>query len=276
MITSRIRQILPELKKTETGIAKYILKNPEQITRQNIQATAAACGSSASAVFRFCRHIGVKGYPELKIMLAEEISGKSNDKASFLLNQETNSIFDYTKQVSDHIMLLGSVLSEDALKEAASKIVKARKVLLVGVGASYLVARDLQMKLIRVGIFTSCMEDEDLQLIGASSLNKDDVCILISYSGRTALVKKCGEESKKKGATNIVITKYGATPIYRLGDINLDIPVGEGQYREGATLSRLSQLITVDCLYSAVIAKLSDSKVRITDSFSVVVSKEIK
>ena len=51
-------------------MAKVVLDNPSTVARRSITEVADAAGTSETTVTRFCKAIGVGGYPELRIALA--------------------------------------------------------------------------------------------------------------------------------------------------------------------------------------------------------------
>ena len=65
-----IQTRIGELNRAERKVAEVILQNPRQATRYTIAALAQAAQVSEPTVNRFCRSLGVSGYPEMKIQLA--------------------------------------------------------------------------------------------------------------------------------------------------------------------------------------------------------------
>ena len=53
-------------------MAKVVLDNPAGVARRSITEVADAAGTSETTVTRFCKAIGVGGYPELRIALAAD------------------------------------------------------------------------------------------------------------------------------------------------------------------------------------------------------------
>src|SRR5919198_5364730 len=68
----RIRSLLPGLARAEQRVAKVVLDNPSTVARRSITEVADAAGTSETTVTRFCKAIGVGGYPELRIALAAD------------------------------------------------------------------------------------------------------------------------------------------------------------------------------------------------------------
>src|SRR6201992_2539213 len=65
-----IRSLLPNLAPVERRVAQAVLDDPGGAARQSISELSRSCGTSATTVVRFCRAVGLSGYPELRLALA--------------------------------------------------------------------------------------------------------------------------------------------------------------------------------------------------------------
>jgi RpiR family transcriptional regulator, carbohydrate utilization regulator len=68
-----IRGLSPTLKRAQRQIAKAILDDPEQFITQSISELAEGCGVSPGSVVSFCKSLGLRVFPALKIRLAREL-----------------------------------------------------------------------------------------------------------------------------------------------------------------------------------------------------------
>ena len=68
----RIRSLLPGLAKAEQRVAHVVLEDPGGVARRSITEVAESAGTSETTVTRFCKAVGVSGYPELRIALAAD------------------------------------------------------------------------------------------------------------------------------------------------------------------------------------------------------------
>jgi len=94
-----------------------------------------------------------------------------------------------------------------------------RKVLVMGAGRSGLVGRAFAMRLLHMG-FNSYVLGETI----VPSVNKGDVVIAISGSGRTKIIVTAAETAKQVGATVVAITTYPDSPLGKLADIVVRVP----------------------------------------------------
>ncbi|RKE05198.1 RpiR family transcriptional regulator [Streptomyces sp. TLI_171] len=70
----QIRALLPSLAPAERRVAEAALADPANVAAQTISELAAECRTSETTVMRFCRTLGLKGYPDLRIGLASAAS----------------------------------------------------------------------------------------------------------------------------------------------------------------------------------------------------------
>jgi len=257
-----IKQILPQLSSSELKIAEYILSNPEEIVDIDISVLSTKAGSSNAAVTRLCQRVGLTGFKEMKVILAKEIYS-----GFLILNENINTITpndavtipelkeSMLSAVRDSLISLDSIISSETIENAVDMILKSKYVLISGTGASGLVANDLSLKLMRIGIKTSFLYDDDAQVIQSCNLSKKDIAIVCSYSGETKTAISVAKKAKERGAKVISISKIGGNSLSKLSDINLGVPTCESLYRQGATLSRINQMVVVDILFSALLLK---------------------
>lgn len=260
-----LRQVQPYLSPSEEKVAVYLLANPEKAVHQSITNLAKESGASTAAVVRLCKRVNFEGYSDLKLALAKEVYGNKNQS-------EGPYIFDLSKTdgvgsiasmmintICESITSLKSVLSTKQLELAVEAIDSADKILLAGIGASALGALDLYQKLGRLGIYSNFPNEPDLQIVNACALGKNSVCVVFSYSGENASMRQVARKAREVAAKVIAITRIGGNSLSRIADIVLTVPDSEALYRQGATLSRLNQLVVVDILYSSLIARRNDA-----------------
>lgn len=131
----------------------------------------------------------------------------------------------------------------------------ARSIALFGIGASLLVAHDLQLKLLRLDMPAMLSDDLHTQLLCARNLGKDDLAIVVSYSGMTEDILRCARIARGNGATIISITRGSfESPLLALSDVVLGVAATEFVVRSGAMSSRIAQLNVVDVLFTAYVS----------------------
>nr|WP_228046296.1 MurR/RpiR family transcriptional regulator [Saccharopolyspora sp. HNM0983] len=252
-----IRSLLPGLARAEQRVAKIVLDGPETIARRSITEVAEAAATSETTVTRFCKAIGVGGYPDLRIALAAETARASpRDRRLGGDIEPDDDLAAVVAKVgyADAMAVEETVgqLDRDALQRVVDAIGRARRIDIYGVGASAFVALDLQQKLHRIGLTCFAWSDTHNALTSAAVLGQDDLAIGISHSGATSETGEALRQAARSGATTAVLTNFARSPLTEVVDEVLTTAVRESGYRSGAMASRIGQLAVVDCLFVAV------------------------
>ncbi|GAA4862998.1 MurR/RpiR family transcriptional regulator [Saccharopolyspora cebuensis] len=253
----RIRSLLPGLARAEQRVAGIVLADPASIARRSITDVAEAAGTSETTVTRFCKAIGVGGYPDLRIALAADTARTS------VRDRELGSDIgpqDSTAQVIEKVGYADAKaveetagqLDAEVLERLVGAVAEARRIDVYGVGASAFVALDLQQKLHRIGLTCFAWADTHNALTSAAVLRPGDVAIGISHTGATGETVEALREARKRGAGTAAITNFARSPITEIADHVLTTAVRETTYRSGAMASRIGQLTVVDCLFIGV------------------------
>ena len=253
----RIREIYEELTPAEKKLASYVLEHGEQVVGLAASDFAELCDTSPASVIRFVKKLGFEGLQDFKIDIAKGLALKLNNQENVY---EAVTVHDSTRDIISKIAR-GNIkaiedtmgmLDEKSVAEAIQALIEAKHINIYGVGASGLVAQDLQYKLMRISKSVSMYMDSHTQLTSSIHMKKGDVAIGISHSGRTMEVFKALEKSKLRGARTISITKYGSSPISDIADIKLYTASVEKHLRTGAIASRIAQLTVVDIIFIGV------------------------
>ncbi|WP_029135571.1 MurR/RpiR family transcriptional regulator [Nakamurella lactea] len=252
----RLRGLRPTLSPAEDRVAEQVLADARAAAGLTITELAAAASTSETTVLRFCRRLGLTGYPALRLALAEESAQQRMRSAPTTDISGDDTIDDIIAKVSfadaSAVEDTAQQLDRGSLTRAAEAVAAAGRVEIFGIAASYTVGSDLQQKLHRIGVFTSCTADPHIALTGAALLRAGDVSIAISHSGTTAETVEVIEQAAACGATTIAITNFPMSRLAARADITLTTAARETPLRSGATASRIAALTVVDCLYIAV------------------------
>lgn len=258
MILVPIVEKYNHLTSTEQKIADYILNNPEQALEKTASELAELSGTSPATVIRFSKKIGFIGLPDMKIGLAKyfhnnqffekDMIVKSNDSyqdcASKLLAQ-INEVCKTTAESIDYAKL----------EKVIHMIDSAKTIYLFGVGSSGTVALDLQQKLIRLNKKTFFIQDNQINLLSAITINSKDVVICFSFSGETKVILTSVKAAKEQGAYVVSILGTTKSSIGHISDISLLTPAVERKMRIGAVSSRYSQQYISDLIFLCLVSR---------------------
>ncbi|MBM6837131.1 MurR/RpiR family transcriptional regulator [Clostridium saudiense] len=250
----KIKEGFNSFTNTEKKLANYILKNKEEVVNLSAQELSDKADISPAAVVRFSKTLGYKGFTALKVDLAKDRDERENDTSVII--SEDDSINDIIRKVkvsnTSSIDETIGLLNVDTISNIIEAMVNAKRIYLFGIGASGIVAMDLQQKLLRINKNSLYQMDPHTQISSSVHITDEDVAIGISYSGETKEVNTPLKIAKENGAKTIAITRYNKNSLSKLADYTVYLPNDEKDLRVGAITSRIDALTIVDILYLGV------------------------
>jgi DNA-binding MurR/RpiR family transcriptional regulator len=255
----RIRAAWPTFTPSEQRVARLAIADPAGSSAQTVTELATTAGTSQASVVRFAKRLGYTGYPELRLALAAAAAAEFATRPETVPGTDISARDDIATVIAKVGHLEATAVRDTAsqldpaqLKAAADAVVGAGRIDVYGVGASAVVAQDLQMKLHRIGRIAQAWSDYHLALASAALLNRRDVAIAISHTGMTREPVGALKEARARGATTVAITNFPDSPLAATAQIVLTTAARETALRSGALASRIAALTVVDCLFEAV------------------------
>lgn len=237
----------------EKPVIRYILDNPREVISTDIHKLARLGFCSAATIVRICKKNGISGYKDLKLALMNELNFNDNlIKDSVKAKNATGAPEIVNEIFNENIKAINNtynLIDYEVVDKVINLMKKAKVIRLFAIGASYLVAKDLQQKFERINKFSVLYEDTHLQIVNSNNATKDDLAIIISYSGETKELTSMAKNIKSNGCKIVSITQYSNNKLMSMADYNLFVPQIEKSLRIGAGSSRISQLSVVDYLY---------------------------
>lgn len=252
----RLREYQKQMGSAEAGVVGFLLEEPEKAVELSVHALAKECFSSPSTIIRMCKRLGFGGYREFKHILISELAVMEEKLSG---NEEDITEQDSLDQIINKTTYKNIASLEDTRKlldakvmtECVESLCRCKTIYLFGIGSSLLVARDAYLKFLRLN--KSCILNDDWhsQLLQARNMRRDDLGLIISYSGKTTEMIECARTIQRVGAKFILITRFAVSPLSEMANLNLYVAANESIFRSGAMGSRISQLNVVDILYTA-------------------------
>ncbi len=220
-LISDIQAQYPRLSKGQKLIAQYILNNYDKVAFMTACKLGETVGVSESTVVRFATTLGYSGYPKLQDALQELIKNKLTTVQRVDMANEYSDDSTILKKVLksdiDNIKDTLDCIDEKHFEEAANKLLKARKIYILGMRSSFTIAQYLgfylDIILDNVHIIRTDMGDAFEQTV---KMNKDDVLIAISFPRYSKKSYQIVEHAKEKGAHIIAITDSKFAPVASL------------------------------------------------------------
>ena len=257
----------------EQGLIRFILNAPETAANSNIKQLSSLSYTSQSTIVRLCTKIGFSGYREFRNVLYGELEAL---KRIIRDDDPEISVSDSIGDIASKVTMANIKSMEETLHlfdvetidKCVSLIDGCRTLGLFGVGAGLVVARDAYMKMLRINKPCVFNDDWHNQRLQAQNLGKEDLAIVISYSGRTREVVDCTRILAKNNCPIIAITQNDASPVAQLSSYNIYIPSTEQVLRSGAMSSRMAQMNVIDVLYTAyAFRKFDGLKQRLAETY---------
>lgn len=236
-----IDSFYPSLSKREKAVADYVKKEKDQIIYQTLQEISKNINVGEATILRFCYKIGFDGFQDLKLNIAKEEP-----------NLEQSPKGDYTEQVTMNITRsiteTKAVLDMENLEAAVDLLVKGKRIVVYGIGASGNAAQELESRLLRSGKMANAVIDNHFQLMTSSILNEQDVIIAFSLSGSTLELVDSLNMAKKNNVNIIAVTNHILSPVASLADVVLLTAGKESPMDGGSLTGKISQLYIIDLL----------------------------
>ncbi len=247
----RLNELAPTLADSEAKIAEYILAHPDELLSMTVQELAKQSGGSPSAVVRLWKSLGFDSFHDFKFRVVSDL--QADVVGGYDELKPGSSFTSVVRLIEENfihsIQNTFRLLKETDIEESVDALFEAGRIVIFGVGASSVVAKDLSQKLSRVGFFNQEATDFHTAATLAAQLKSSDVLIVVSDSGKTSDIVEVAEVAKGKGAFILAITRFGETPLSRLASKCLNISSIEPDIRIAATASRISALAVVDSLF---------------------------
>ena len=253
MVTQQIKRLFCDYTSAERKVATFVLENPQEVTGLTVHQLAEKCGVASSAVIRFCKTIQLQGFAELKIEMARELGSKREEQKNTVPAVEPGS---GTEGVVRKVFQSGMDTLQDTLdkldfskvEQMSQMMLKAKRIFLFGLGTSSTVVLDAQYRLSQLGLWATACTDILLMGVTGANLEKGDVVLAISHSGRTKAVVDAVRLAKKKGATILAITSFNDSFLYQESDVAATVFADEATYPVEAVSARVAHICMVDSL----------------------------
>lgn len=249
-----IKENYDEFTKKEKNIADFLIESKESIIDLSAKEIGEKTNTSGPTVVRFAKKMGFNSLNELKIKISVNIEKK--EKKFEYLSEELdtrNIILRIKNTIHNSVDKTIELLEEDKVDKAIEVLIKSKSINIFGIGSSSIVGQDFYHKLARIGKKGTYYSDSHLQVATSVLLEKEDVALIISYSGETKEMLECAKNARKKGSEVIAITKASVNnPLEKLSDIVLKVAPKEKELREGAISSMISAIAIIDILFLGI------------------------
>ena len=218
------------LRKSAKRVAPFVQEHTEDIVTLTLQGIAAGCSTSDATVLRFCRSLGFFGFSDFKTTLVTDLLRQGRKPAGHI-EKDSDDAAKKEAFLSAFQSQLQTTLRNCNYRDihsVAASLLKAKKILLVGLGGSAGIAQILSDALGSLGIYSTCINDPSIIRNLAPVLNKNDLFIGISHSGETEEVVKAAAIANEQGAVTVGVANFSPSPLADIARYNLITGIPQG------------------------------------------------
>ena len=264
MIELKLREVKKDLSTKELKVSEYIIANTQALKNMSIQTLAKLNHVSTSTILRLCNKLGYKGFSDFKV----DLIGSTPQKLSTEILQDDINLNDSLEDVNSKVQAMEkssidethSIVNVNALNSAIELIIQSNKIVIFGVGSSGLVGKELEYQLIKIKKDVNCHFDPHMSRNLISTLDNNDLVIIISHSGETPDCVELLKLAEQSFVPSIAITKMGQSQISSLASIVLHTTSMEHASRLIPIRSKISQISVVNMLLTNLFIRKYDER----------------
>ena len=250
-----------ELTELEQEIARYFLQ-PETIQDDlSSQQVTQKLHISQAALTRFAKKCGFTGYREFVFQYQHQASKPDthSHKHSPLTKRVLRSYSIMREQTQD-------LIDEEQLERVAQLIDDAERVYFFGTGSSGLIAREMKLRFMRLGVVCEALTDQDGFAWTTSIMDENCLVLGFSLSGTTQSVLDSLLDAKEMGAKTILFTSAPNKNSQAYTETVLVASHSQSSYIQRIS-AQLPMLILIDLIYAYFLEINRESKEKIFNSY---------
>lgn len=260
-----VRRALPDLQGATKRVAEHILANPDEVARGSITKLAETAQTSAATVTRLSTHLGFAGYPALRAAVAMEIgrgleAGWASDIGLAIgpadPPEQVLNVLASTQANALRNAL--AAIDLNAATRVADAIAGARRTHIYGEWGDAIPARELYIRLLRIGIPVWFFDGPQSAQIAAGLLGPGDVALVVTRSGTDPTTLEFIKRSKAEDALTVAITGVVDSPIGRAAEVVVDTGTAAGGTWTEFFAGRASDTLTAGLLFVLVAQRVPD------------------
>ncbi|MEC6748937.1 MurR/RpiR family transcriptional regulator [Marinilactibacillus sp. XAAS-LB27] len=240
-LISKLQKRKSTLSNLENQVLEYILANPKEVSESTIEQLAETLFISTATISRTAKHLGFKGFQELKYAILNYYDVERGEQNTTKLAKEATV---FGGNISKQIEKSFESLSESQVDEIVSILLQTNTIEVVGVGGSLPACIDVSKKLMALGKKATARTDWDELRAISKSLNKNDLAILVSLSGETIHIIEYATNYMERGVPIIAVVGVSDSTLEKIATYTLKAFV-EPVYFQDVDLSSRAALNSI-------------------------------
>ncbi|MEA2905939.1 MAG: hypothetical protein QOI12_3326 [Alphaproteobacteria bacterium] len=240
------------LSTAEQAVIRFFEENREEVLVASAAALASSIGTSDATVIRATQALGYAGLDDLRRHLANELRVSLSPAARMartLGAVKSDGACALTMMVDIHFQALEGLLRDikaELFERAVELLVKARRVVVFGIGPSSAVADYFAIQLGRFGVESKSLTQTGLLLADRlHGLKPGDLVIALAYSRVYREIQSLLSQAGRLGAPSILLTDTLGTTLGQQVDLVLPVARGNADWfsTHTATLGLIEALL---------------------------------
>ena len=250
-----------ELTELEQEIARYFLQVDTIVDDLSSQQVTQKLHVSQAALTRFAKKCGFTGYREFVFQYQHQASKPDthSHKHSPLTKRVLRSYSIMREQTQD-------LIDEEQLERVAQLIDDAERVYFFGTGSSGLIAREMKLRFMRLGVVCEALTDQDGFAWTTSIMDENCLVLGFSLSGTTQSVLDSLLDAKEMGAKTILFTSAPNKNSQAYTETVLVASHSQSSYIQRIS-AQLPMLFFIDLIYAYFLEINRESKEKIFNSY---------
>ena len=250
-----------ELTELEQEIARYFLQVDTIVDDLSSQQVTQKLHVSQAALTRFAKKCGFTGYREFVFQYQHQASKQDthSHKHSPLTKRVLRSYSNLREQTQD-------LIDEEQLERVAQLIDDAERVYFFGTGSSGLIAREMKLRFMRLGVVCEALTDQDGFAWTTSIMDENCLVLGFSLSGTTQSVLDSLLDAMEMGAKTILFTSAPNKNSQAYTETVLVASHSQSSYIQRIS-AQLPMLFFIDLIYAYFLEINRESKEKIFNSY---------
>ena len=260
-IATLIDSHFEEMTDLEQEIARYFLQSETIADDLSSQQVTQKLHISQAALTRFAKKCGFTGYREFIFQYQHQAENQANQvsKHSPLTKRVLRSYSNMREQTQD-------LIDEEQLERIAQLIEDAERVYFFGTGSSGLVAREMKLRFMRLGVVCEALTDQDGFAWTTSILDENCLVLGFSLSGSTPAILNSLLDAKEMGAKTVLFTRVQNKNSQAYTETVLVANHSQSSYIQRIS-AQLPMLFFIDLIYAYFLEINRESKEKIFNSY---------
>lgn len=237
-----LAKLFNKLTNSEQKVFTYIYANQQKVIKMKINDLAKETFTSKTVIINLSQKLGFEGFSDLKYYL------KSNNST----DDDIRVLEDLQYGLKQNIEKTFVVIEADLYKKISREVIESKTVYVFARGTSKAAGYYLNHILLTLGIKCIFVKDYNLLTLVGSTLESDELVILISLSGNTEKILEVANIAKVKGCRTIAITSFGNNELSKISDYTLHCVSNDTETKFNDSISRIGMFIVIEMLVNSI------------------------